>query len=172
MAPPVGSADKCYAPPGVNAGKGGSGGAPAASQGPAPAAAPSSVAAAPQAPASPAPAGPAGMTTVSVYPYPVASAEKVVKIPLANSLPSSAPAGAAPAGRCPAGSQPCTNPGRVVCISAAQFGLCDLDMCAVAQPLAAGTHCSGGKIVRREIGEEFMKHARVHAHRPKVHYHA
>jgi hypothetical protein len=62
---------------------------------------------------------------------------------------SSAPADAAPA----VGSgcaNPCDTEGAVVCFPPNGFGLCDHG-CAVVQPLAAGTSCSNGVIVKRTV---------------------
>lgn len=43
---------------------------------------------------------------------------------------------------------PCSVAGSVLCIDDADFGLCD-GVCAVPQPLAAGTFCSQGLILKR-----------------------
>ena len=62
--------------------------------------------------------------------------------PFANTSTASAPATGC--------ANPCSPDGAVICIGASQFGLCDHG-CAVAQPLAAGTTCSGGVIIKRGI---------------------
>jgi hypothetical protein len=45
---------------------------------------------------------------------------------------------------------PCTEGGNVVCFDEQHFGLCDRG-CTVPQPLAAGTFCSHGSIIRRSV---------------------
>jgi hypothetical protein len=65
-------------------------------------------------------------------------------------------------GSCSNGKVSCSNQGGVVCIGSAQFGICDIDGCAVPQALAAGTQCSGGTISKRS----HVRHAPRHgAHR-------
>ncbi len=63
-------------------------------------------------------------------------------------------------GSCPTGSQSCSSPGALVCIGSSQFGICDTNMCAVAQPLAAGTTCSAGVVTKRSL--RVPPHARTH----------
>lgn len=59
-------------------------------------------------------------------------------------------------GSCPAGAQPCSNDGEVVCMGT-QFGLCNAG-CAVAQPMAAGTTCTNGKIAKRDHVRRHVRH--------------
>ena len=66
------------------------------------------------------------------------------------STPSSAPIPSA--GTCPSGHVACSTVGSIVCIGAQSFGICDVNLCAVAQPLAAGTFCSNGAITKRSLG--------------------
>ncbi|KAF2841133.1 lytic polysaccharide monooxygenase [Patellaria atrata CBS 101060] len=49
-------------------------------------------------------------------------------------------------GSCPAGSIPCTSPGAVVCQGTTQYGLCDINNCAVLKAVSGGTQCSDGSI--------------------------
>ncbi|KAK5747229.1 hypothetical protein LTR17_000364 [Elasticomyces elasticus] len=60
-------------------------------------------------------------------------------------------------GSCSNGAVACTNQGAVVCIGSDQFGLCNINGCAVPQALADGTSCSGGVVSKRHL-----KHARRH----------
>ncbi|KAI9654780.1 MAG: hypothetical protein M1821_005774 [Bathelium mastoideum] len=104
------------------------------------------------------------------------SAPSPTSVPVASTpaaQPSSAPAAPAPAppssgsgsssgngtsGDCPSGSQSCSTPGQVVC-SGSQFGLCNINNCAVLQDLAAGTQCTDNKVarmVRRGLGTHIL----------------
>lgn len=74
-----------------------------------------------------------------------------------NSTPSSTPAAAS----CPAGRQPCQTVGAIVCVGAQSFGICDVNLCAVAQPLASGTVCNNGAITKRSL--RLPPHARAAA---------
>lgn len=84
--------------------------------------------------------------------------------PAAPSSYAPVPTGSSPSpgnGSCPANSVACANPGGVVCIGASRWGLCDINNCAVSQALAAGTHCSGGKVLKRDHVRRHMgKHLR------------
>jgi len=60
-------------------------------------------------------------------------------------------------GSCSNGAVSCSKPGCVVCIGSNQFGLCDINNCAVPQALADGTSCSGGVVAKRH-----MTHGRRH----------
>ncbi|KAK0937218.1 hypothetical protein LTR48_000766 [Friedmanniomyces endolithicus] len=60
-------------------------------------------------------------------------------------------------GSCSNGAVSCSKPGCVVCIGSNQFGLCDINNCAVPQALADGTSCSGGVVAKRH-----MAHGRRH----------
>lgn len=62
---------------------------------------------------------------------------------------SSAPI--ASAGTCSSGHVACSTVGTIVCIGAESFGICNVNLCAVAQPLAAGTFCSNGVITKRSL---------------------
>lgn len=69
-------------------------------------------------------------------------------------------------GTCPTGSSPCSSPGTLVCIGPAQFGICDTNNCAVAQPVAAGTSCSNGGITKRSLPVgRYFRHGKAHQHR-------
>ena len=136
-----------------NAASGASGaGAPAAGAAPSglassagaqgPAATPAQGNAAPQGAASPA-ASPAAGDDMS------GSSAGSAGTPGAAATPAAGAAGGAP-GTCPTGSQQCQTPGAVVCIGTGQFGICDLNNCAVAQALASGTQCQNGVIARRD----------------------
>jgi hypothetical protein len=61
---------------------------------------------------------------------------------------------------------PCPNPGAVVCVGSSQFGLCNINNCAVPQQLAEGTHCTDGEIRKRDhIRRHIARHeARHHGH--------
>ncbi|KAK4985706.1 hypothetical protein LTR50_005798 [Elasticomyces elasticus] len=59
-------------------------------------------------------------------------------------------------GSCQAGAVSCTSPGSVVCVGTTQFGICNIDNCAVLQSLAAGTTCSRGAVSRKRS----MRHRR------------
>ena len=88
-------------------------------------------------PLSPAAATPSSLAALSVGPTPSAQPPA----PYSNStVPLPSPAGCA---------YPCSTQNAVVCIGTTQFGLCNYG-CAVAQPLAAGTYCSGGVINKRD----------------------
>ncbi|KAK3117471.1 hypothetical protein LTR53_001158 [Teratosphaeriaceae sp. CCFEE 6253] len=54
-------------------------------------------------------------------------------------------------GSCTGGAISCATPGAVVCISSTSFGLCDINNCAVPQPVSDGTTCSGGVVARRHL---------------------
>lgn len=47
---------------------------------------------------------------------------------------------------CPSTSVPCGVPGIIICVGVNQFGLCDINYCAIPQALAAGTACTDGQI--------------------------
>ncbi|KAK4541086.1 hypothetical protein LTR36_008311 [Oleoguttula mirabilis] len=66
-----------------------------------------------------------------------------------SSSSSSSGTNNASSGSCANGSVSCSTPGAVLCIGSSQFGLCDIDNCAVPQALADGTSCSGGTISKR-----------------------
>lgn len=72
-----------------------------------------------------------------------------------------APSGStAGAGSCGNGRIPCSNYGDIICIGSSQFGICDVDDCAVPQPLARGTTCSDGIIAKRHVHNGRHKHRR------------
>ncbi|KAL9060896.1 MAG: hypothetical protein Q9162_000340 [Coniocarpon cinnabarinum] len=143
------SSNGCTVPPsgggGASAAGGSSGGSAGGSSGAG--APPAAAAPAPQA-SSPGAQGPAGSSSSSGAQGGAAS-------------PAPASPGVAPK----AGSVPCNNPGQVVCIGSAQFGICDMNNFAVPQPLAQGTHCQGGKIAKRSVGgfSHKARHAAAHA---------
>lgn len=56
----------------------------------------------------------------------------------------------------------CPTPGDVICVGDSQFGLCNIDYCAVPQALAAGTTCSGGVVSRRDVVRRSHRHAAGH----------
>ena len=74
----------------------------------------------------------------------------------AASSPAPAVSSAAPVPAAPAPAQgvlgkvPCSGDGSLVCISATQFGICDHGA-AIPQPVAAGTTCQNGAIVKRFV---------------------
>ncbi|KAL1302882.1 hypothetical protein AAFC00_003209 [Neodothiora populina] len=99
---------------------------------------------------------------------PTAAAAQSTTLLTAYSAPSSAPAAAAASissssvsssdtssssssnGTCEAGKVSCPTPGSIICIGASQFGLCNIDNCAVPEALAAGTTCALGVISKRD----------------------
>jgi hypothetical protein len=78
----------------------------------------------------------------------------VTAISTITSTGAALPASSAAASSAPAAGAGCANPcsteGALICISETQFGLCDHG-CAVAQPVAAGTSCSNGQIIKRDV---------------------
>lgn len=85
---------------------------------------------------------------------PAASSAPVVSsAPVASSGPvasSAAPfATGSSLGSCADGKVACSSPGQVICVGSDQFGICNIDYCAIPQPLAAGTECSNGVIAKR-----------------------
>ncbi|KAK3707619.1 hypothetical protein LTR37_011967 [Vermiconidia calcicola] len=86
-----------------------------------------------------------------------AAPSAVVPSSAAPSYPAT-PSGSSSSGSCANGKVPCSNPGGVVCISDTQFGLCNIDNCALPQPLAPGTHCQGDQILKRS----HIRHAARH----------
>jgi hypothetical protein len=137
--------------------------------------APSSAPAAPSGSA-PAPSSMVTVTTIATVSSAAGSApvysgapSSAAPAPSAPAAPSSyaappAPSGTSSSGSCTGGSVSCTNPGGVVCIGTTHWGLCDINNCAVPQALAAGTHCEGGKVLKRD-------HVRRHVHRRASHQH-
>ncbi|KAK3117205.1 hypothetical protein LTR53_001632 [Teratosphaeriaceae sp. CCFEE 6253] len=65
--------------------------------------------------------------------------------------PSSSNTNSSGSGSCTGGAVSCATPGAVVCISSTSFGLCDINNCAVPQPVSDGTTCSGGVVARRHL---------------------
>lgn len=61
-------------------------------------------------------------------------------------------------GGCTSGSVKCTSPGSVVCIGSSQWGLCDIDNCAIPRELSAGTSCSADAVSKRHISRHIGKH--------------
>lgn len=68
-------------------------------------------------------------------------------------------------GGCTSGAVQCNSPGNVVCIGDSQWGLCNIDNCAVPRDLAAGTSCSGGVVSKRHVS----RHVRDHLHHARSH---
>lgn len=66
-------------------------------------------------------------------------------------------------GTCESTAVSCTSPGNVVCIGTTQFGICDINMCAIPQTLAAGTTCSSGVVSKRD---HVRRSIRAHRHMP------
>jgi hypothetical protein len=111
-------------------------------------------------------------TTASLVVVPIPSATStsasLVVVPIPSSVSTSAPpssgfvtqttsAVTAPvpcatsgtgSGSGPAGSQPCSPDGALICFSPTSFGLCDHGA-AIPQPVAPGTTCNNGQIIRR-----------------------
>ena len=65
-------------------------------------------------------------------------------------------------GSCTAGQVSCSSPGAVVCIGTSQFGICNINNCALPQALAAGTHCNSGVIQKRDHVRRHIGHHAVH----------
>lgn len=61
-------------------------------------------------------------------------------------------------GTCSGGAVSCQTPGNVVCIGSSQFGLCDINNCAVPEDVASGTSCSGGVVAKRH-SNHVLRHA-------------
>lgn len=78
---------------------------------------------------------------------PASSTTAVISQAVTKPIPSLASSNS---GACPAGHQSCTTLGAIICIGTSQFGICDTNMCAVPQLLAAGTHCTAGVITKRD----------------------
>lgn len=64
---------------------------------------------------------------------------------------------ASSSGVCSGGAVSCETPGSVVCIGSSQWGLCNIDNCAVPQELSAGTSCSA-KVVSKRVSSHFLRH--------------
>lgn len=61
-----------------------------------------------------------------------------------------------PVGKCTGNTVPCPEPGLIICVDSAQFGICDTDFCALPVAVAPGTLCSNGIIsrkVKRSLGD-------------------
>ena len=69
---------------------------------------------------------------------------------VATSAAQAPPASTSALSASPVGSAACTDDGEVVCIETGFFGICNHGS-AVKQPLAAGTKCVDGKIMRRNV---------------------
>ena len=94
--------------------------------------------------------------------YSATGASKMSSAPATFSAPAPLPTAGgseSSSGSCPDSKVPCTSPGSVICIDSGKFGLCDIDNCAVPQPLAAGTHCIGGQVLKKR---GLIRHARRH----------
>jgi hypothetical protein len=112
------------------------------------------------APSSAAPSAPAGASSAmgsSVAPSAPAGASSA-----APSYPPTSSGSPSTGGSCANGKVSCSSPGSVVCIGSSQFGICDVDNCAVPQALAAGTHCSGGVVAKRDHVRRHIAHHGVH----------
>lgn len=129
--------------------------------------------------------GSSGTTTIQSTTM-LTQATPVASTPVASSTLASAPTypSAAPnsstgstgsstgnstgSGTCESTAVSCTSLGSVVCIGTTQFGICDMNMCAIPQPLAAGTTCSSGVISKRDHVRRSMRaHRHIPAHENK-----
>ncbi|KAK4118813.1 lytic polysaccharide monooxygenase [Parathielavia appendiculata] len=66
--------------------------------------------------------------------------------PVISPVPSATSGAGSSSG--PSGSQPCPTDGAIICFSPTSFGLCNHGA-AIPQPVAPGTTCNNGKVVRR-----------------------
>jgi hypothetical protein len=81
--------------------------------------------------------------------------------PSAAPAPTEAPATQPQTPTAGSGCQSCSTEGAIVCIGSSQFGIC-ANGCATPQALAAGTSCSNGQIMRRQIRAPRAHLARRH----------
>lgn len=103
-------------------------------------------------------------TMLSVY---ATSSAVASAYPLASGTASAAASGStSSSGSCASGSVSCPTPGSIICIGTTQFGLCNIDNCAVPEALAAGTSCSGGTISKRDHVRRARsgRHGSIHKH--------
>ncbi|TKA68920.1 hypothetical protein B0A49_05896 [Cryomyces minteri] len=104
------------------------------------------------------------LVTVTVTPSPAGATSSVVMSTpaAAPAAPSSAPSAAPQAPVSSSNSKtPCATDGALVCNGASQFGLCDHGF-VVWQPVAAGTSCMNGGIVKKR-GLRLRAHGRLGA---------
>lgn len=52
---------------------------------------------------------------------------------------------------CDSGTIACPTPGALICVGSTQFGLCNINYCAVPQDLSDGTTCSDGVVSKRDV---------------------
>lgn len=86
----------------------------------------------------------------------------------AAATPSVSSSSSSTNGTCDSGSVSCSTPGDIICIGASQFGLCNINYCAVPEALAAGTTCSSGVISKRDVarrGMRYHRHAASHLYK-------
>lgn len=74
-------------------------------------------------------------------------------------------------GTCDGGKISCPTPGAIICVGQSQFGLCNIDYCAIPQALASGTTCASGVISKRDVvrrGSRVHRHVAGHAHKQSL----
>ncbi|QIX02274.1 hypothetical protein AMS68_007791 [Peltaster fructicola] len=95
-------------------------------------------------------------TTAVAIPTTTAAAVSVAPVATVSTAPSSGNS------TCASGSVSCPQPGSIICVSSSQFGLCDINNCAIVQAVALGTTCSGGVISRRSVDRHLARHLGFH----------
>ena len=136
VAPVVGNGAHCYAPLADGGGGGGSNGW-SASQ----AAADSPISASPSTTTSTIPVTPIKASVPSPSSYTTSTSSTAFQsLPVLTTLVSACTS--------------CDQPGSITCINATHFGICDINYCAIPQPVAAGTKCEDGVIVHQEAQKE------------------
>ncbi|KAJ9629777.1 hypothetical protein H2203_002158 [Taxawa tesnikishii (nom. ined.)] len=102
------------------------------------------------------------LATVTGYPPASSAAASSAAPSAAPSVASAISGNSTSSGSCDSGKVSCPSPGSIVCIGTSQFGLCNIDNCAVLEVLSPGTQCSNGVI----SGSQKFKRSRVHRHSP------
>jgi len=98
-------------------------------------------------------------STISVVPVPV-QATRTLSSPspsilsTAQSPPASSRSPTTPFTKIGIVCTPCDHPGALICIDATHFGICDVDNCAIPQPVAVGTICQNGAILSQGVKKE------------------
>ncbi|SMY26981.1 unnamed protein product [Zymoseptoria tritici ST99CH_1A5] len=86
----------------------------------------------------------------------------------ASSGSASGPSNSTSSGSCAGGAVSCPTPGVVVCIGSDQWGLCDINNCAVPRALSAGTSCAAGVVSKRDVAaKRHADHILRHVHHAK-----
>ncbi|KAK4237796.1 hypothetical protein C8A03DRAFT_15681 [Achaetomium macrosporum] len=120
-------------------------------------------------PAETATSGGASSTVVSPIPNPTAgagtsaSSSGAASSTVVTPIPTPTAGGGSGSGSGSSGRQPCSGEGSLICFSPTSFGLCDHGM-AIPQPVAPGTTCTNGKIVRRRLWSAKFTTVRVNRH--------